>query len=212
MFVFYLINFFHSKTILTMIAGNSISPSEITLHLKEFSQGNKQALDKLFPLVYSELQNGAHYIRQQFFNLDTFNTTDIVHEAYLKLLQTGSSDINSRSHFFYIASMAMRQILINASIRKRAIKRGENPEKLNLSDVENDMIVSDKTAEDLLMLNDALKKLEIQDERQAKIVECRFFGGMSIEETAVALNISSSSVKRSWNLAKAWLYVELNEQ
>ncbi len=195
-----------------MLADNSIPPADVTLYLKEFSQGNKQALDKLFPLVYNELQNGAHYLRQQFFNLDTFNTTAIVHEAYLKLMQSSASDIASRSHFFYIASMAMRQILINASLRKRALKRGENPRKIDLSDVENDLDVSDKTAEDLLLLNDALKKLEMQDERQAKIVECRFFGGMSIEETAIALNVSPSTVKRSWNLAKAWLFVELNEQ
>ena len=195
-----------------MTSGNSIPPADVTLYLKEFSKGNKQALDKLFPLVYNELQSGAHYLRQQFFNLDTFNTTAIVHEAYLKLMQSSTSDITNRAHFFYIASMAMRQILINASLRKRALKRGENPRKIDLSDLENDLDVSDKTAEDLLLLNDALKKLEMQDDRQAKIVECRFFGGMSIEETAIALNISPSTVKRSWNLAKAWLYIELNEQ
>lgn len=190
---------------------NPLSPEDVTLYLHEFSQGNKDALEKLFPVVYNELQKGAHNLRQQFFNLETFNTTAIVHEAYLKLMQSGVANVQSRAHFFYIASMAMRQILINASMRKRAAKRGENPELISLDLVDNRLDVSDKTAEELLDLNDALKKLEMKDERQAKIVECRFFGGMSIEETALALNISPSSVKRSWNLAKAWLYLELKE-
>ncbi len=189
-----------------------LSPEDVTVILQEVGKGNKKAIDQLFPLVYNELQKGAHYLRQQFFNLDTFNTTAIVHEAYLKLMHAGTSNLENRSHFFHVASMAMRQILINASLRKRAIKRGENPQKVDLESIDNKLEMSDQTAEDLLLLNDALKKLEIQDERQAQIVECRFFGGMSIEETAIALNISPSTVKRSWNLAKAWLYVELSEQ
>lgn len=195
----------------TSSRGNFTS-EELTKYLAEYSNGNKSALDKLYPIVYAELRKGAHYLRQQFINMDTFNTTAIVHEAYLKLMHTSSSDVKSRSHFFYIASMAMRQMLINASMRKRTLKRGENPKKIDLHDIENNLELSETTAEDLLLLNDALKKLEMQDERQAKIVECRFFGGMSIEETALALNISPATVKRSWSLAKAWLYVEINEQ
>jgi RNA polymerase sigma factor (TIGR02999 family) len=190
---------------------HTLSPEDVTLYLQEFSQGNKDALEKLFPVVYNELQKGAHNLRQQFFNLETFNTTAIVHEAYLKLMQSGVTNVQSRAHFFYIAAMAMRQILINASMRKRAAKRGENPIMVDLDLVDNRLDVSDKTAEELLDLNDALKKLEMKDERQAQIVECRFFGGMSIEETALALNISPSSVKRSWNVAKAWLYITLKE-
>lgn len=195
-----------------MKTSNYPEQEDVTLYLKDFSEGNKLALDKLFPIIYRELLSRAHLMRNQFFNLETYNTTDIVHETYLKLMHSSSSNIETRSHFMYVASIAMRQILLNASMRKRAQKRGENPMKLELDEVENNLDVSHKTAEDLLLLNDALKKLEIQDERQAKIVECRFFGGMSIEETAVALNISPSTVKRSWNLARAWLYVELNEQ
>lgn len=191
---------------------NFLSPEDVTIILQEVGKGNKRAIDQLFPMVYKELQKGAHHLRKQFFNLDTFNTTAIVHEAYLKLMQAGTSNLENRSHFFHVASMAMRQILINASLRKRAIKRGENPQKVDIESIDNKLEMSDQTAEDLLLLNDALKKLELQDERQAQIVECRFFGGMSIEETAIALNISPSTVKRSWNLAKAWLYVELSEQ
>jgi RNA polymerase sigma factor (TIGR02999 family) len=195
-----------------MKTSNYPEQEDVTLFLKDFSEGNKLALDKLFPIIYRELLSRAHLMRNQFFNLETYNTTAIVHETYLKLMHSSSSTIETRSHFLYVASIAMRQILLNASMRKRAQKRGENPRKLELDEIENNLDVSHKTAEDLLLLNDALKKLEIQDERQAKIVECRFFGGMSIEETAVALNISPSTVKRSWNLARAWLYVELNEQ
>lgn len=191
---------------------NELTTSEITLYLHEFGKGNKDALDRLFPIVYNELQNGAHRMRQQFFNLDTFNTTAIVHEAYLKIMQSGTFDAKNRSHFFFIAAKAMRQILINASLRKRTIKRGENPHKVEMKEIDNSIDLSDNTAEDLLLLNDALKKLEMMDERQAKIVECRFFGGMTIEETALALDVSPATIKRSWNLAKAWLYIELNEQ
>lgn len=186
--------------------------SEITVYLEEFCKGDKAALDKLFPVVYKELQSGAHRLRKQFFNLDTFNTTAIVHETYLKLIQSGVSDIKNRAHFFFIAARAMRQILVNASLRKRTLKRGQNPQTLNVDDFENHMDLSDHTAENLLLLDDVLKKLEVQDERQASIVECRFFGGMSIEETGLVLNISPATVKRSWNMAKAWLYTELSEQ
>ena len=191
---------------------NQISPSEITLYLEELSKGNKEALDKLYPLVYKELQRGAHRLKKQFFNLDTLNTTALVHETYLKLLQSGTTDLKNRAHFFYISARAMRQILINASLRKRTLKRGDNQKLLDLDELEERLVLSDRTSEDLLLLNDALKKLELQDERQAAIVECRFFGGMTIEETAIVLNISPATVKRSWSYAKAWLYVQLNEQ
>jgi RNA polymerase sigma factor (TIGR02999 family) len=195
-----------------MTESHDKTTSEITLFLHEYANGDKKALDRLFPVIYNELQSGAHRLRQQFFNMNTLNTTAIVHEAYMKLIQAGSLDVKSRSHFFFIAARAMRQILVNASIRKSTLQRGENPHMVDVEEVENNIRLSDRTSEDLLLLNDALKKLEMQDERQAQIVECRFFGGMTIEETATALDISPATVKRSWNLAKAWLYVELNEQ
>ncbi len=195
-----------------MSENNHVNTAEVTVYLQEFSNGNKDALDKLYPLVYNELQKGAHRIKKQFYNLDTMNTTAIVHEAYLKLIQAGAADLKNRAHFFYISARAMRQILINASLRKQTLKRGSNPKVMHLDDLQEGIMLSDQTTEDLLLLNDALQKLELQDERQAAIVECRFFGGMTIEETALALNISPATVKRSWSYAKAWLYVELNEQ
>ncbi len=195
-----------------MSGSNQAYTSEVTLYLQEFSNGNKDALDKLYPLVYSELQKGAHRLKKQFFNLDTLNTTAIVHEAYLKLIQSSGADLKNRAHFFYISARAMRQILINASLRKKTLKRGSNPKVIHLDDLQEGLVLSDRTTEDLLLLNDALKKLELQDERQAAIVECRFFGGMTVDETAIVLNISPATVKRSWSYAKAWLYVELSEQ
>lgn len=189
-----------------------MTSEEITYYLQEYENGNKSALDRLFPLIYNELRKGARQLRFQFFNLDTMNTTALVHEAYIKLLQSGKTDFKNRAHFFFIASRAMRQILVNASLKKRALKRGGDQHDLPIDELNDRFELSDKTAEDLLLLNDALKKLEIQDERQANIVECRFFGGMTIEETATTLNISPASVKRSWSMAKAWLYIELNEQ
>ncbi|MFW5821528.1 MAG: ECF-type sigma factor, partial [Bacteroidota bacterium] len=117
----------------------------------------------------------------------------------------------SRSHFYYVASRAMRQILVNASLRKRTIKRGGTEKQLSLDDIKNSIQLSDHTAEEMLQINDALKKLESENRRQARIVECRFFGGMSVEETASALDISPATVKRSWNLAKTWLYTHIHQ-
>ncbi len=191
---------------------HDISPSEVTYYLEAFDNGDKNALDKLFPIIYKELRKNARHLRFQFYNMDTMNTTALVHEAYLKLMQAGKGDFKNRAHFFFVASRAMRQILVNASLKKRTLKRGGDQQPVPVEQVEERLELSDKTAEDLLLLDDALKKLEMQDKRQAHIVECRFFGGMSIEETAASLDISPATVKRSWTMAKAWLYNELNEQ
>lgn len=191
---------------------HDISPSEVTYYLEAFDNGDKNALDKLFPVIYKELRKNARHLRFQFYNMDTMNTTALVHEAYLKLMQAGKGDFKNRAHFFFVASRAMRQILVNASLKKRTLKRGGDQQPVPVEQVEERLELSDKTAEDLLLLDDALKKLEMQDKRQAHIVECRFFGGMSIEETAASLDISPATVKRSWTMAKAWLYNELNEQ
>ena len=191
----------------------AISPEEVTYYLEAFENGDKNALDKLYPVIYTELRKNARHLRFQFYNLDTMNTTALVHEAYLKLMQTaGKGDFKNRAHFFFVASRAMRQILVNASLKKRTLKRGGDQQPVPVEQVEERLELSEQTAEELLLLEDALKKLEIQDKRQASIVECRFFGGMSIEETAASLDISPATVKRSWTMAKAWLYNELNEQ
>jgi RNA polymerase sigma factor (TIGR02999 family) len=184
---------------------------EITLYLEEFGRGNKNALDNLLPLVYEELCRNAHNLRFRFYNLDTLNTTAIVHETYLKLIRSGSLSFKSRAHFYFVASKAMRQILVNASLRKRALKNGGDEKTISLDDAGlPDIQLSEQTSEELLVVNEALEKLENQNNRHARIVECRFFGGMSVEETASALDISPATVKRSWNTARTWLYTYMN--
>jgi RNA polymerase sigma factor (TIGR02999 family) len=184
--------------------------NEITFFLEEFSRGNKKALDNLLPLVYEELCKNAHNLRFRFYNLDTLNTTAIVHETYLKLIRSGSVSFKSRAHFYFVAAKAMRQILVNASLRKRTLRKGGNEKTISLDVAGHDIQLSDQTSEELLVVNEALEKLENQNGRQARIVECRFFGGMSVEETASALDISPATVKRSWNTARTWLYTYMN--
>ncbi len=193
-----------------MTENKEVSENEITLYLEEFSRGDKNAFNKLFPFVYRELRQNAHNLRFQFFNMETLNTTAIVHETYLKIIRAGSATYKSRAHFCFVASKAMRQILVNASIKKRALRRGGSEKRVSFDDIHNSVHLSDQTAEELILVNDALEKLENENSRQARIVECRFFGGMSVEETASALDISPATVKRSWNLAKTWLYTHLN--
>ncbi len=192
-----------------MVEKTKVSDKEIKNYLEEFSKGNKKAFDKLFPLVYRELRKNAHKLRFRFFDLETLNTTALVHETYLKIIRSGSVDFKSRTHFYFVASRAMRQILVNASLKKRTLSRGGNEKPRSLDEIKNFIQLSDQTSEELLLVNDALKKLENENNRQARIVECRFFGGMSVEETAVALDISPATVKRSWNVARTWLYNNL---
>ena len=183
---------------------------DITLYLEEVGRGNKNALDKLLPVVYKELCKNAHNLRFRFYNLDTLNTTAIVHETYIKLLRTGSGNFKNRAHFYFVASKAMRQILINASLRKKTIRKGGDEKQLSVDDIHNNIQLSDQTSDELLVVTDALEILEDTNERHARVVECRFFGGMSVEETAAALDISPSTVKRSWSIARTWLYTFMN--
>ncbi len=184
---------------------------QITFYLCEFSKGNKTAFNKLFPLVYKELRKSARNIRIRFWDIDTLNTTALVHETYLKMLRSGAGNFKSKAHFYYVSAKAMRHILINASQKKRALRRGGDMRPFSVEKSDNVTAkLSDQTSEQLLMIHDALEKLEMLNDRQAKIVECRFFGGMTVEETAEALNISPSSVKRSWSMARSWLYTQFN--
>ena len=183
----------------------------ITVYLQEIGRGNKNALDKLLPVVYKELCKNAHNLRFRFYNIETLNTTAIVHETYIKLLRSGSGNYKNRAHFYFVASKAMRQILINASQRKRTLRRGGKEKHISIDDIHNDIQLSDQTSEELLVVNDALERLEDQSDRYARIVECRFFGGMSVEETAAALDISPATVKRSWSVARTWLYTFMKQ-
>ena len=179
----------------------------ITQLLNQASNGNNFALDNILPLVYNELRKiSSKYLRDEY-RRHTLQTTELVHEAYIKLIGSNNLSWESRSHFYGIAAKSMRQILVDYARKRKSQKRGEGITELTL---EKAHFVIGESEEQLLNLNDALDKLETLEERSSKIVELRFFSGLSIEETAKVLNISVATVKRDWKFAKAWLYREIN--
>jgi len=181
---------------------------EITGMLKACSGGDREAMDKLVPLVYPELRRQAHrYLRSERPN-HTLQTTALVHEAYLRLIEQHSVDWQNRSHFFGLAANMMRWILVNYAISQNRLKRGGKDENLPLEEAFS--IAARERDVDLLALDCALNELAELDERQAQIVELRYFGDLTIEETAEVLSISTATVKRDWNMAKAWLRAELS--
>ncbi len=183
---------------------------EITEMLKACRGGNREAMDKLVPLVYEELHRQAHrYLNRERSN-HTLQTTALVHEAYLRLIEYRFVDWQNRAHFFGIAASMMRRILVNYAVNQNRLKRGGADEHLPLEEA---LCVSAEERDvDLLALDKALNELATLDERQAQIVELRYFSGLSIEETAEVLHISSATVKRDWSMAKAWLRLELGDK
>jgi RNA polymerase sigma factor (TIGR02999 family) len=171
------------------------------------SDGDAEASDELFGSVYQELRKIARANRRRWRGNQTLNTTALIHEAYLKLANGNASDFRSRSHFFATASKAMRQVLINYAERMTAAKRGGDALRVTLS---GNAPVADDTLDELLMVNDLLAEIEQSNERHGRLFECRVFGGMTIEETAAALEVSPATVKRDWALLSAWMYRELN--
>lgn len=186
--------------------------NEVTLLLQELSKGNRDAMDKLLPLVYGQLRDMAHHQRLSWQGEETLNTTALVHEAYLKLADQSQLDWNNRAHFFGVASKAMRHILINYAEARRTKKRGGHIEKLSLEEdkamLDDLFEMSDDQADMLVALGEALKRMETRYPRQAEIVECKFFGGMTNKETGEVLGISEATVKRDWTMAQAWLLSE----
>src|SRR5690606_5968721 len=183
-------------------------PSEnITALLSAVREGDRAALDALFPLLYDELHRLAGSQRRQWHGNYTLNTTALVHEAYLKLFQQEDVHLRDRAHFFAMAAKAMRHILINYARDQRAKKRGGAHEHVSLSDAQNEALgpMSEEAMHELLALDDALQELEKLSPRQSQVVECRFFAGLSVEETAEALGTSTATVKRDWRLASTWL-------
>jgi RNA polymerase sigma factor (TIGR02999 family) len=185
-----------------------------TVHhlLDEMKAGNRAAFDRLFPLVYEELHRVAGWQRSRWDGDESLNTTALVHEVYLRMAGSSAVVWENQAHFLAVAAKAMRQILIDHAKRGRAGKRGGGLRRVALQDIEEALSggdASDAGGEALLALNDALNRLEARDVRQSRIVECRFFGGMNIDDTATALGISPATVKRGWAMAQAWLYREL---
>jgi RNA polymerase sigma-70 factor, ECF subfamily len=188
--------------------------TEITRLLKAWGGGDDAALEKLAPKVYLELHRLA---RRQMRNQapgHTLQSTALVHELFLRLVDARTSDWRDRAHFFAVSATAMRRILVDSARARHAVKRGGQLQRAQHSDAINfDQIPdlgSDRSAE-LIALDDALGTLAAFDPRKARVVELRFFGGLSVEETAAALGISPQSVMRDWKLAKAWLMRELSE-
>lgn len=180
-------------------------PSEVTQLLHEWTEGKREALDKLLPLVYDELRRLAHNFLGRERNARTLQTTALVHEAYLKLVDQHSVDWQNHAQFFALAAQAMRRILLDNARRHAAVKR--EGKKISLDEAD---VMSIDLDESLLALDLALQKLEKFDADQAKIIELRYFGGLTIEETAEVLNISPATVKREWTIARAWLYQKIN--
>lgn len=184
-----------------------------TTLLGDWRQGNRSALDELFPLVYDELRRRAHaYLRGEREG-HTLSTTALVHETYLKLLDVERVRWNDRCHFLALASTAMRRVLVTSARRHRAAKRGGGPKPVTLgaADLGRDVAWPDSVerASQMVALDRALDSLAALNVRLAKTVELRYFGGMSVEEVAEVLEVAPSTVKLDWSKAKAWLYREL---
>lgn len=183
-------------------------PGNISELLDAWSSGDREAWDKLLPLVYDELRGQAHrYLRRERAN-HTLQTTALVHETYLKLIEQRVVHWDSRKHFFWLAAEIMRRILVDYARNRNRQKRGGEFEILPLDPAFQ--IAVEETEIDLLALDEALNKLAKMDEQQMKIVELRYFSGLNVEETAEVLDISPATVKRDWAMAKAWLYHELS--
>ena len=183
-------------------------PREVTQLLLDWSDGNQAALDQLLPLVYRELRRLAHqYLRKERAG-HTLQTTDLVHEAYLRLVDQHRVHWQNRAHFFGVAAQLMRRILVDRARRARRAKRGGGVPKASLDQA---ALVAREATVDIIALDEALSRLAEIDGRKARVVELRFFGGLEVEETAAFLKVSPMTVMREWKMAKAWLHRALSE-
>jgi RNA polymerase sigma factor (TIGR02999 family) len=184
-------------------------PSELTTRLlTELDGGDASAAAKLLPLVYDQLRVVADSFFRRQPSDHTLQPTALVHEAYLRLVRVKGKKWSNRAHFFAVASQAMRQILINHAERRAAAKRGGDRQKLTLSE---DLTPASEGDVDLLVLNEALGRLSGLSERMGRVVELRFFGGLTVEEVAHVLDVSKRTVEGDWKTARAWLARELRE-
>jgi RNA polymerase sigma factor (TIGR02999 family) len=185
---------------------NYSSEFEISRLLQAWSNGDRDALEKLTPIVYNELHRLArHYLRNERTNI-TLQTTALVNEAYLRLVNFKQMRFNDRAHFFAVSAQLMRRILVDHA-RRRNLKRGGGIQHISLDDVNT---IGPEPDADLVLLDDAMTALARFDARKARVVELRFFGGLSVEETGEVLHVSSITVARDWSTARAWLYREMN--
>jgi RNA polymerase sigma factor (TIGR02999 family) len=181
--------------------------ADITAQLQAWGAGESSARERVFPLVYDELRRIAHRQLRRERSGHTLDTTALVHEAYLRLASASSQDWEDRAHFFAIAAIAMRRILVDYARRYRTEKRGDAPRRVSLTDT---TLVADTRADTLLAVDEALTELARIDPRLSRVVECRFFAGLTEEETAGILGITSRTVRRDWTKAKGWLHRTLS--
>jgi len=185
------------------------TPQNVTQLLIGWSKGDKEALDTLVPLVYDELRRQAsRYLRRERVG-HTLQTTALIHEAYLRLVDQKNVHWQNRAHFFGIAAQLMRRILVDHARTKKRAKRGGSNIRVSFEEA-NAMVQSQDL--DIVALDEALERLAENDEQQSRIVELRFFSGLTVEETAEVLGISPATVKRDWSMAKAWLQREISRE
>ena len=182
------------------------SPSQITRLLHRWGEGDPEAFDQLIPLVYDRLRHLAHQRLRNEPGARSLNTTGLVHEAYLKLVDSPQASLRDRGHFLSLASRVMRHLLVDNARARAAAKRGGGAYPVELDEA---LLVPEETLDAVEELDEALKRLEALDPRQSQILEQRYFGGLSLEETAEALGVSLATVKRELRSARAWLAVEL---
>lgn len=181
-------------------------PQDVTQLLRAWSAGDSQALDKLTPLVYEELHRRAHWHMARERPGQTLQTTALVNETYVRLVDLRDVSWRDRAHFFALASRLIRRVLIDAARARRSLKRGGGAPETAFDET---LIVSTEPRADLLALDEALTALAVVDQRKSQVVELRFFGGLTVDEAADVLHVSAETVKRDWKLAKAWLRREL---
>lgn len=187
---------------------NDPSSADTTQLLRAWADGDSQALQQLTPRVYRELRRMAARLLQNERPGHTLQSTDLVHEVYLRLINAQEVDWQHRAHFFAVSATLMRRILLDRARRRGAAKRGGNGQPL---DLEKTVDLGQSQARELVALDDALDALAEVDPRKARIVELRFFGGLSVKETAEVVKVSSETVMRDWKMARAWLLTELSQ-
>jgi RNA polymerase sigma factor (TIGR02999 family) len=184
------------------------SPKEVTRLLKDWGSGDSTALDQLIPIVYDELRAvAARYLRRERQD-HTLQATALVNEAYLRLIDQKQVQWQNRAHFMGVAAQMMRRILVDHARSHNRAKRGGGAQKIPLDEA---MVLGEERSNDLVELDEALTALGVFDERKSRIVEMKYFGGLSMEETAEVLHVSVITVAREWNLAKAWLYTHIED-
>lgn len=186
----------------------SASPEEVTGLLLAWSKGDQTALDKLLPLVYEELHRLAHRYMSRERGVYTLQTTALVHEAYLRLIDVKSVCWQDRAHFLAVAAQSMRRILVDLARARHNLKRGGRAQRVSLDEA---LVATPERGADLLALDEALARLATLNPRQGQVVELRYFGGLTEQEVSEVLKVSPRTVRSDWSLARVWLYRELSK-